>query len=86
MIGDSIVDQDLVLLRPHIQVHNGEIAGVQIKRHNGLYESTLKHVHFQPGRRMVRLKASNPAYEDIVVPDKDVEIAGVYRGLIRRPH
>ena len=85
MIGDCILPGDRVQLRPNIQVHNGEIAGVQIKEQSGLYESTLKHVHLQPGRRTVRLRASNPAYEDVVVPSKDVEIVGVYRGLIRRP-
>ncbi len=85
MSGDGILPGDRVLLRPHVHVHNGEIAGVQIKGQNGLYESTLKHVHYQPGKKTVRLRASNPAYEDRVVPAKNVEIVGVYRGLIRRP-
>ncbi len=84
MTGDGILPQDLVLLRPDRQVRNGGIAAVQIKGENGAYDATLKHVHFQPGKRMVRLKASNPTYDDLVVPAKQVEIVGVYRGLIRR--
>jgi repressor LexA len=85
MIGDGILPDDWVLLRPGIQINNGEIAGVQIKRSNGIYESTLKHVHYEPDCKLMRLRASNPAYDDLVVSAEDVEIAGVYRGLVRRP-
>ena len=83
MIGDNILPNDLVQLRPGVQIHNSEIAAVQIKQSEGIYEGTLKHVHFQPGRKMVRLKASNPAYAEMTLPGKDVEIVGVYQGLIR---
>lgn len=84
MIGDNILPDDRVLLRPGIQINNGEIAGVQIKQDNGEYVGTLKHVHFQPGKKLVRLRASNPAYDDILVSARNTSIVGVYRGLIRR--
>jgi repressor LexA len=83
MIGDNILAGDRVLLRPSVQINNGEIAGVQIKQDSGAYDATLKHVHFETRKQLVRLRASNPAYDDIIVPGKDVEIVGVYRGLIR---
>lgn len=83
MIGDGILPGDRVLLRPGIQVNNGEIAGVQIRRDTGAFDSTLKHVHCRPNDDTVGLRASNPAYEEIVVAAEDVEVVGVYRGLLR---
>jgi repressor LexA len=84
MIGDGILPGDLVLLRPGRDVQNGEIAAVQVNQEEqGEYFSTLKHVHYSPGRRMVRLRASNPLYEDVMVPASQVSVAGVYRGLVR---
>jgi len=82
MIGDGILPDDLVHLRPGIQVSDGEIAGVQVQR-DGLYEATLKHFYrdFEAGK--VRLCASNPDYEDIEIAAEDVNIVGVFRGLIR---
>ena len=79
MVGDGIQPGDLVLLRPNHEVREGEIAAAYV---GDAFEATLKHVHFD--RRAVRLRASNPAYEDIVVPrDKWRGVAGVYRGLVR---
>ena len=80
MIGDGILPGDKVLLRPNIQVRNGEVAAVHI---GDDYLATLKHVHFGPGRSKITLKGSNPAYKDVVVAAKDVKIVGVYRGLVR---
>lgn len=80
MIGDGILLGDKVLIRPGVQVQNGEIAAVHI---GDDYLVTLKHVHFWPGRGKVTLRASNPAHEDIVVAAKDLRVVGVYRGLIR---
>lgn len=79
MIGDGIFSGDLVLLRPQIDVQQGEIAAV----HAGeSYESTLKHVFFESHH--VRLKASNPDFRDILVPLSDWRgVAGVFRGLVR---
>ena len=80
MIGDGILPGDKVLLRPNVQVQNGEIAAVHI---GDEYLATLKHVYFGPGRAKATLKASNPSYHDIVVAMKDVKVAGVFRGLVR---
>ena len=79
MLGDGIVDGDLVLLRPNVEARSGEIAAAYV---GDAYEATLKHVHFE--RALVRLRASNPAYSDVVVPLSEWRgVAGVYRGLIR---
>lgn len=78
MIGDGILAGDLVLLRPEVALHQGEIAAVQVGG-----DATLKHFHQSPGSRRVILKASNPAYDDIEVPADDVQIVGAFRGLIR---
>lgn len=84
MVGDGILAGDHVLLRPNVQVAQGEIAAVMVGGEEGDCEATLKHFHLEgEGGRTVRLKASNPAYADLVVPASDVKIAGVFRGLIR---
>jgi repressor LexA len=78
MIGDGILEGDLVLLRPDVALHSGEIAAVQV---NG--DATLKHFHQEPGNATVILRASNPLYDDIRVPAEEVQIVGAFRGLIR---
>jgi repressor LexA len=80
MIGDGILPGDLVLLRPDAEILQGEIAAVHARDE---YEGTLKHVFVEPNQ--VRLRASNPTCEDILVSAQDWRgVAGVYRGLIRR--
>lgn len=79
MIGDGILSGDLVLLRPNIDVQQGEIAAVYA---GDSYDSTLKHVFFE--RSQIRLKASNPTYQDILIPLPEWRgMAGVFRGLVR---
>jgi repressor LexA len=82
MIGDGILPGDKVLLRPGIEVSNGEIAAVQIEG-DGEVCATLKHVHFRVGGKTIWLRASNPKYDEMTVPANRVSIAGVYRGLVR---
>ncbi len=92
MTGDGILEGDLVLLRPGGEVHQGGIVAVVFTGAGGDSEATLKHIYWQAdGRRVppeqareVVLKASNPAYVDLVVPAESVRIAGVFRGLIRQ--
>ena len=80
MIGDGILPNDMVLLRPYVPVRDREIAAVQIGEE---YLVTLKHVYFGRDRSKVTLRASNPEYKDIVVSSKDLKVAGVFRGLVR---
>ena len=79
MNGGGILDGDLVLLRPDVEVQQGEIAAAYV---GDGFEATLKHVHFE--KDAIRLRASNPAYADILVPKREWRgVAGVYRGLVR---
>ena len=79
MTGDGIFNGDLVLLRPEVDLQQGEIAAVYAGEN---YESTLKHVFVERGR--VRLMASNPAYQEITIPLSEWRgVAGVFRGLVR---
>jgi repressor LexA len=80
MTGDGILFGDKVLIRPGMQPRNGEIAAVQV---GDDYQVTLKRVWFGPGRGKITLKASNPAYENQIIPAKRLRVAGVYRGLVR---
>ena len=80
MIGDGIFSGDKVLLRPHIAVNYGEIAAVQVGED---YCATLKRVYQKPRKKTLELRASNPAYEPLIVPVAQVSIAGVFRGLVR---
>jgi SOS-response transcriptional repressor LexA len=50
---------------------------------DGEHLATLKHIFYSPGQKSVRLKASNPAYDDMILPAKRVRIVGAYRGLLR---
>lgn len=80
MTGDGILPGDLVLLRPEVEVQQGEIAAVHARDD---YEGTLKHVIVEADQ--VRLRASNPSCKDIVVSAQDWRgVAGVFRGLVRR--
>jgi repressor LexA len=80
MTGDGILPGDLVLLRPDVPIHQGEIAAVHARDD---YEGTLKHVIVEPNQ--VRLRASNPVYEDILISAQEWRgVAGVFRGLVRR--
>lgn len=78
MIGDGILDGDLVLLRPQEEVRQGGIAAACVGDER---EATLKRVFFE--KDQVRLRAANPAYPDIVVPGDAISFAGVFKGLIR---
>jgi repressor LexA len=78
MIGDGILDGDLVLLRPGAPAPQGAIAAVCVGDER---EGTLKRVYFEGER--VRLKASNPAFQDIVVSAESVYFAGLLKGVVR---
>ncbi len=78
MTGDGILNGDLVLLRPNIEVPHGAIAAACVGEER---EATLKRVFFEQDR--VRLRASHPAYPDVLVPGAVISFAGVFKGLIR---
>lgn len=104
MVGDGIFEGDLVLLRPGVEVQQGEIAAVLWSGSGAECEATLKRVFRKPpsprpspptpsthttaqeeecNEGKIVLRASNPAYPDLVLPAGSVRIAGVFRGLVR---
>jgi repressor LexA len=80
MVGDGIFEGDKVLLRPNVEAKSGEIAAVLA---GDYYEATLKRVILRPQTGEVTLRASNPKYPDLTLKAENIQIAGVFRGLIR---
>lgn len=78
MVGDGIMDGDLIVVEKRRRVENGEMAVVLV----GGSEATVKRF-YQEGER-VRLRPSNPDMEEIALPAADVEVRGVVTGLVRR--
>ncbi len=77
MIGDHIVDGDIVFIKRQDTVENGEIAAVLVDG-----EVTLKRVYLR-GEKVI-LEPSNSEMSPIVVNASEVKILGVYAGLLRR--
>ena len=78
MVGDGILDGDLIVVERKRRVVNGAMAVVLL----GGEDATVKRF-YQDGET-VTLRPSNPSMEDIVLPAADVEIRGVVVGLLRR--
>jgi repressor LexA len=77
MVGDGILDGDLIVVEKRRRVENGAMAVVLV----GGGEATVKRF-YQEGER-VRLRPSNPDMEEIVLLAADVEVRGVVTGLVR---
>lgn len=74
-VGDSMInarihDGDIVFVRQQDMVENGEIAAVIT---NNDSEATLKRFFFYREKSLLILKAENPAYEDLVFQDEELE-------------
>ncbi|HKS12548.1 MAG TPA: transcriptional repressor LexA [Pseudomonas sp.] len=78
MIGDGILDGDLVGIRQQAEARDGQIV---VARLDG--EVTIKRLQCIAGR--YRLMPRNPAFAPIEVgPEHDFVIEGVFCGLLRR--
>ena len=78
MMGDGILDGDIIVVEKRKRVENGALAVVVL--HGD--EATVKRF-YQDGDT-VTLKPSNPSMEDMALPASEVEVRGVVTGLIRR--
>lgn len=76
MIGDHILDGDLVVVEVQQEVRNGDVVVANVEG-----ESTVKRIFME--KNQVRLKASNPVHKDILV-SRNFRIAGKVIGLLRR--
>ncbi|MEZ5751522.1 MAG: transcriptional repressor LexA [Paracoccaceae bacterium] len=77
MIEAGIHDGDIVVIREQSTANNGDIVVALVEGH----EATLKR--FRRVKGMIALEAANPAYEDRVLRDDQVQVQGRLVGLIR---
>ncbi len=78
MIGDGILDGDLVVVETGVAVRPGEIAVLLVAGEG----ATLKR--FRQEGEHLRLMASNPAVADRLVPAAAIMVQGRISGLMRR--
>lgn len=78
MIDASVLNGDLVVLRPQETANDGDMVAAWIE---GDEETTLKYL-YQEGRN-VRLQPANPAYAPIIRPANKVRINGRVVYIIR---
>ncbi len=78
MVGDGILDGDLIVVEKRRRVENGAMAVVLLRGE----VATVKRL-YQEGDA-VRLVASNAAVADLAFPAAEVEVRGVVVGLLRR--
>ncbi len=82
--GDSMVDAmindgDIVIMRPHKDVQNGDLVAVWLKDRE---ETTLKRIYMEKGR--IRLQPANPTMEPIYIDDPStVEVQGRVVAVLR---
>lgn len=70
MVNARILDGDIVFIRKQDIVDNGEIAAVVV---NNDSEATLKRFYYYAEKSMVILKAENPAYEDMIFTNEELD-------------
>lgn len=69
MINARILDGDIVFVRKQDMVENGEIAAVVV---NNDSEATLKRFYYYRERSTLILKPENPAYEDLIFQNEEL--------------
>lgn len=79
MVGDSVLDGDLVILRHQNVADNGDLVAVWLRDPG---ETTLKRF-YREGRR-VRLRPANPKYTDRVEDARNVLVQGKVVAVIRQ--
>jgi len=83
MIGDSILDRDVLIVQSQKIARNGEIAVCLIDQ-----EATVKRYYLHQGsglaRPQVELRPANPELESQWYPPDQVEIRGIVVGLLRK--
>lgn len=69
MVGARICDGDIVFIKKQDMVENGEIAAVVV---NNESEATLKRLYYYQEKALLILKAENPAYEDLIFTNEEL--------------
>jgi len=81
-MSDLIQDSDVVILQKQQPRRSGEICAVCVSGS----ETTLKYVDWEASEKTqneVVLRPHNPDFPTISVPASEVEINGLYQGLLR---
>jgi repressor LexA len=82
--GDSMVDAmindgDIVIMRPHKDVKNGDLVAVWLAKRE---ETTLKRIYLEESR--IRLQPANPTMKPIYVDDpREVQVQGRVVAVVR---
>ncbi len=76
MIGDGILNQDVVVVKPQETGNHGDLVAVMLGD-----SATVKRLNMDP--RGIKLMPSNPAYQPIDVVQEDARVIGKIVGLIR---
>lgn len=76
MINDGIMPRDLVVIKPQLTAHNGELVAFMLGG-----EATVKRFH--KDSKGTFLMPANPAYDPIEVRQEDSFVIGKVIGLIR---
>ncbi|MCP4708341.1 MAG: repressor LexA, partial [Planctomycetes bacterium] len=80
MIDAMINDGDTVIMRPHHDVHNGDLVAVWLSDKE---ETTLKRFYREGDR--VRLQPANPTMDPIYIDDPStVQIQGLVVAVVRQ--
>jgi len=83
--GDSMIDAlihdgDIVIMKPHAEIRNGDLIAAWLKAEK---ETTLKRF-FREGNDRVRLQPANPTMDPIYVHPGNLEIQGKVIAVIRQ--
>ena len=83
--GDSMIDAlihdgDIVIMKPHAEIRNGDLIAAWLKAEK---ETTLKRF-FREGNDKVRLQPANPRMDPIYVHPENLEIQGKVIAVIRQ--
>ena len=78
----GIYDGDIVIMRPHKDVQNGDLVAVWLADKE---ETTLKRIYKEGSR--IRLQPANPTMQPIYIENAaSVEVQGRVVAVIRRPN
>lgn len=82
MSGDNICDGDFIICEKCVTATDEE--QIYVVLING-QKVTLKRIKYNPSNHTITLIPSNPTAKCMVYPADQIEIQGVYRGLLRLP-
>jgi repressor LexA len=81
MIDELIKDGDIVIMRPHVNWHNGDTVAVWLTDRE---ETTLKRIYKEKGGR-IRLQPANPTMKPIYIDDPaSVQVQGRVVAVVRQ--